>query len=483
MSLLCLTAILPAFKRTTECAVRAEDCSLVPWQLPLLFASFVMMSLGSGGIRPCAMAFGADQMDKRDNNARNVRRLQTFFNWYYTVLGLSIVVASTVIVYIQQAKGWVVGFAVPVAFMVTALVLFLVGSPFYLKEPADRSVLLGIVQVLVVSYKNRHEPLPPDTADPSSFYNKPGSTARTPTRMLRYLNRACVLANEGNTELTPDGAPCAPWRLCTVQQVENAKAVVRVLPIWSTGIMPGVILGQQMFPVLQASTMERRVGRFEIPAASFGVFNILTLTAWVAVYDRALVRPLSRLTGHARGLSLRQRMALGHALFAVAMGVAAHTESTRRAAAIAEGLRDFGPHSGRTVHMSVMRLVPQYCLLGLAEALNVVGQIEFYYAEFPKTMSSIGVSLQALAMGFGAVLGSAIVGVISAATKRDGRDGWLGNNLNKWHYDYYYLVLTVLCATNLVYLLVCGWFYGEEGQNRVAALDAERAAAGAQSDD
>jgi hypothetical protein len=175
---------------------------------PSLLASFVMMSLGSGGIRLWAMAFGADQLDKRDNSTRNVRRLQTFFNWYYTMLGLSIVVASTVIVYIQQAKGWVVGFAVPVAFMVTALVLFLVGSPFYLKEPADRSVLVGLVQVLVASYKNRHEPLPPDTADPS-FYNKPGSTARTPTRMLRYLNRACVLANKGNTELC---ARFSRWR-------------------------------------------------------------------------------------------------------------------------------------------------------------------------------------------------------------------------------------------------------------------------------
>ena len=39
--------------------------------------------------------------------------LQTFFNWYYTVLGLSIVFAATVIVYIQQARGWVVGFSVP----------------------------------------------------------------------------------------------------------------------------------------------------------------------------------------------------------------------------------------------------------------------------------------------------------------------------------------------------------------------------------
>ncbi|TVU35035.1 hypothetical protein EJB05_16901 [Eragrostis curvula] len=450
-----------------ECAARPWDCSLVPWQLPLLFTSFVLMSVGSGGIRPCALAFGADQLDRRDNSARNVRRLQTFFNWYYTVLGLSIVVAATVIVYIQQAKGWVVGFAVPVLLMVTALVLFFVGAPFYVKEPPTAACSSGSC-----GYKNRHEPLPPETADSSFFYNKAGTKPRTPTNMLRYLNRACVLRNQGK-ELTPDGAPCEPWRLCTVQQVEDTKATIRVLPIWSTGIMPGVIIGQQMFPVLQARTMQRRVGKFEIPAASFGVFSILTLTVWVAVYDCALVRPLSRLTGHARGLSLRQRMGFGLALFVAAMAVAAHTESVRRAAAIAEGLREFGPQSGRAVRMSAMWLVPQHCITGLAEGLNIIGQIEFYYAEFPKTMSSIGVSLLALGLGFGGVLGSAIVGIIGAATGGNGRDGWLDNNLNKGHYDYYYVVLAVLCSVNVVYFVVCGWAYGEEGRNRVVAAESE----------
>ena len=112
--------------------------------------------------------------------------LQTFFNWYYTVLGLSIVFAATVIVYIQQAKGWVVGFSVPVVLMVTTLTLFLLGSPFYLKAAADRSAILGLVQVLVASYKNRHEPMPPETADASSFYNKAGAKPRTPTNKLRY---------------------------------------------------------------------------------------------------------------------------------------------------------------------------------------------------------------------------------------------------------------------------------------------------------
>jgi solute carrier family 15 (peptide/histidine transporter), member 3/4 len=49
--------------------------------------------------------------------------------------------------------------------------------------------------------------------------------------------------------------------------------------------------------------------------------------------------------------------------------------------------------------------------LGLVEALNLVDQYMFYYTEFPKTMSSIGVSLQVLIMGFGAMLGSKSIGV------------------------------------------------------------------------
>uniref|UniRef100_A0A0D3EUB0 Major facilitator superfamily (MFS) profile domain-containing protein n=1 Tax=Oryza barthii TaxID=65489 RepID=A0A0D3EUB0_9ORYZ len=471
MCLLWLTAILPADRRTPECEARRDDCQLVPWQLPLLFASFVLMSVGSGGIRPCALAFGADQLDRPDNSARNVRTLQTFFNWYYTVLGLSIVLASTVIVYIQQAKGWVIGFAVPVVLMLTALTLLLLGSPFYLKAEADRSVLVGLVQVLVASYRKRRGPLPPETADASRFHNRAGYKPRTPSNRLRWLNRACALGDNPDKEVNPDdGSARDPWTLCTVQQVEDVKAAVRVLPIWSTGFMPGVIIGQQMFPVLQAKTMERRVGGLEIPAASFGVFSILTLTVWVAVYDRALVRPLSRLTGHARGVTLRQRMGIGLALFAVAMAVAARTEAARRAEALAEGLRDYGPQSGRAVRMSAMRLVPQHCITGLAEALNLIGQIEFYYSEFPKTMSSIGVSLLALGMGFGSVAGSAIVGAINAGTRSGGgRDSWLSSNLNRGHYDYYYLVLAALCVANLAYFVWCGWAYGEEGQNRVTA--------------
>ncbi|VAH64185.1 unnamed protein product [Triticum turgidum subsp. durum] len=397
MCLLLVTAILPVYKKTPGCdPANPRACTMLTCQLPLLFTSFLLMSLGAGGIRPCALAFGADQLDKRDNSTKNVRRLQTFFNWYYTVLGISLVVAVLVIVYIQDHMGWVVGFSVPVVLMLAALMLFLAGSPLYLKAEADRSVLVGIVQVLVASYKNRRELLPPETAEASCFHNKAGSRPRVPTKKMVSMNRACVLRNPSK-ELNSDGSACDPWRLCTVQQVEDAKAVIRVLPIWSTGIIPGVIVAQVMFPVLQAGTMDRQMGKANIPAASYSVFGIVTLTVWVAF------------------------------------------------------------------------------LIGLADALNLIGQIEFYYSEFPKTMSSIGVSLLALGIGFGAVLGSAIVGIMNSATGGDGRDSWLSSNLNRGRYDYYYLVLAALSVANLVYFIWCSWAYGEEGQIRVMALAAEEA--------
>ncbi|GJV09680.1 NRT1/ PTR family 1.2-like protein [Tanacetum coccineum] len=46
--------------------------------------------------------------------------------------------------------------------------------------------------------------------------------------------------------------------------------------------------------------------------------------------------------------------------------------------------------------MSAMWLVPQQVFGGLSEALNIIGQMEFYYSKFPKSMSSVATSLYLL---------------------------------------------------------------------------------------
>ncbi|XP_074577908.1 protein NRT1/ PTR FAMILY 1.1-like [Curcuma longa] len=467
MVLLWLTAMIPG-AQPPACGAAGRCIGATPRQLVLLLGAFVVMAIGTGGVRPCSLAFGADQFDRPQSrpHAVNVRVLQTFFNWYYVSVGVSVAVSLTVIVYIQDHMGWRIGFGVPVALMAASTVLFLLGSIMYVKVKPNTSVLADLAQVAVVALKNRHIILPSDSSD-AWYLKKKGSKLTVPSKNLRFLNKACVIRNP-EKDLNPDGTTADPWRLCTVEQVEMLKAVVRVLPIWSTGIILAIIINPS-FPVLQARTMDRHMGpHFQVPAASLVVFSVVTLTLWVAVYDRLLVAPIARLTGKPRGLGLKQRMGIGLVLSSIATAVMAITEHIRRRTAIEQGLLDRG-----TVHMSAMWLIPQYSLTGLAEAFNFIGQIEFYYSEFPRSMSSVGISLLSLGFGTGSLVGAVIVTAVGRLSEANGGVSWLDKNLNKGRYDYYYWMLTAMSVANVLYFVVCSQIYGEEGKNKIWEEDDE----------
>ncbi|KAI4377101.1 hypothetical protein MLD38_014787 [Melastoma candidum] len=453
--LLWLTAVLrdarppPCDKSTKACPSASVE------QQMLLFSAFALMAIGAGGIRPCSIAFGADQINDPEH-PKNERRMQTYFSWYYASACLSIMVSVTVIVYIQNAKGWKVGFGVPVVLMFLAAVLFFVGASMYVKLPPNRSLLGGFAQVIVASWKKRCLTPSSKSSGQWNYYHK-GSKVDRPTDKLRFLNKACMIVN-AKKELDSNGLAVDPWYLCTVRKVEELKAIIRVLPIWSTGIVVAVIIAQQSFPVFQASTMDRRItSRFSIPAGSFGVFGILTITIWVLIYDRAIVPLTVKLTKRPGGLTLKQRMGIGLSISCLSMMVAALVEQRRRATAIREGYLD-NPDS--VISMSALWMAPQHCLMGLAEAFFAIGQIEFYYSEFPKWMASIAMALLAFGIAVGSLVGSQMVRIIKDLSSRGGNQNWLSDNLNRGHYDRYYWVLTGLTVANLLYYLVCSWAYG-----------------------
>ncbi|XP_050376076.1 protein NRT1/ PTR FAMILY 1.1-like [Argentina anserina] len=448
------TAIFPKARPVHCNMLSGEKChSPKPAQLLLLLFSFVLMSIGSGGIKPCSMAFGADQMENPEN-PKNASIMQIFFNWYYASVGLSVMIAVTVMVYIQDSAGWVVGFGVPAGVMLVSTISFLLGSSVYVKVSANKKLSAGFLQVIAAAWKNRHLNLQPTNSD--GWYILRGSKLVTPTNKLSYLNKACMITN-AEKDLSPDGLAKDPWSLCTVRQVEELKALINVLPIWSTGIIIGVVMNQNSFPAVQAGTMERHIfPHMKLPAASFSIFGILTLTIWVVIYDRLLVPLISKYTKRPRGLTRKQRIGAGLVLSCFATTVAAEVERHRRSTAIKEG---FANNEHGVVTMSARWLVPQYCLSGLAEAFNVIGQIEFYYSQFPKSMASIAVALFTLGFGLGSLLGSLIVTVMNDVTKKWGVS-WVSSNLNQGHYDYYYLVLTVMSVVNFLYFLLCSWAYG-----------------------
>ncbi|XP_042486557.1 protein NRT1/ PTR FAMILY 1.2-like [Macadamia integrifolia] len=458
MIMLWLTAMVPETKPSPFCNPSNGSCkSSTAAQLGLLFSSFGLMSIGAGCIRPCSIAFGADQLIKK-GDPNNEGLLQSFFNWFYASTGVSTILALTVIVYIQEHLGWKVGFAVPAFLMLIASLLFLMGSPLYIKVKASKSLFTGFFQVLVVAFKNRNLSFPTNNSI-ECYHQAQDSELIKPTKNLRFLNKACIIGNQV-TDVKPDSSPSNPWKLCTVDQVESLKSLLRVVPIWSSCIIVQVIINQSTFTAIQASTMNRHItSHFQIPAGSFSVFLVLTLTIWVAMYDRLIVPLMAKHMGKPHGLSQNQRMGIGILVSVAAMAVSAGVERVRRRMAIREGLAD---NAFSVVDMSAMWLVPQQCLIGLAEAINAVAQIEFYYSHFSKNMASMAMALFTLGMAAGNLVGSLIVKIVDGITKGEGKDSWLSSNPNKGHYDYFYWLLAIVCLVDMLYFLVCCWAYGSD---------------------
>ena len=101
-------------------------------QLGIIYFSLLMVARGSGGIRPCVAAFGADQVVSAEPKQKT--RTWVFFYWYYFVMGVSILVASTVLIFIQDNIGWGLGLGIPTIAMLFSISIFVVGLPFWIQQ-------------------------------------------------------------------------------------------------------------------------------------------------------------------------------------------------------------------------------------------------------------------------------------------------------------------------------------------------------------
>ncbi|XP_047322570.1 protein NRT1/ PTR FAMILY 1.2-like [Impatiens glandulifera] len=461
--ILWLTTMIPQ-ARPTPCVDSSNNNSCISptiFQLMFLCSSFLLMSIGAGGIRSASMAFGADQLQDDAQSLNRTGAMETYINWYSATSALSVVIAMTFVVYIQDNLGWKIGFGVPLVLMFLAALSFFLASSLYVKSKPNSSLITGFVQVMVASFKKRNLLFPSNEND-LLYHHDMNSVLAVPSEKIRFLNKSCMI-EDPNEDLSPNGSASNPWTLCTVDQVEALKKLIMLIPLWSTGILLAVNFSQPSFPVLQAGSMDRRITRnFQIPAASFSIFMIISLVAWVLLYDRILIPVASYILGRPARLSPVTRMGLGIFISFLSMVVAAYVESVRRSVAIKEGLVD---NPKGMVPMSAFWLVPHSVLMGVAEALNMVAQMELYMCVLPKGMTSIAANLSAISMGLGGVLASLIMNSIDGITKGGGNESWVSSNINKGHYDYFYWVLTGLSLVNVFYFMVCSRHYYASTRN------------------
>ncbi|PON67474.1 Proton-dependent oligopeptide transporter [Parasponia andersonii] len=459
-------------------------------QLGFLLLGLGFLSIGSGGIRPCSIPFGVDQFDPTTDEGR--KGINSFFNWYYTTFTIVILITQTIVVYIQDQLSWVVGFGIPTILMACSILFFFIGSRFYNYVKPEGSIFSSIAQVFVAAYKKRHLKLPAADGDNGRndqvvgngsqlvFYDPPVKgivlSKLPPTNQFRYFDKAAVVMEN---ELNQDGTPVNKWRLCSIQQVEELKCIVRIAPIWASGIISLTAMVQQWtFTISQALKMDRHMGpKFEVPAGSIGVISLLSIGLWLPLYDRLLVPALRRVTSHEGGITLLQRVGIGIVFSILAMLAAGFTENARRASALHNSNNN---NPGIAAPMSVFWLAPQLILMGFCEAFNILGQIEFFNRQFPEHMRSVGNALFSCSFAGASYLSSLLVMVVHRVTATPDRPDWLTNDINKGRLDYFYYLLAGLGVLNLVYFLYCSNRYRYKGavvemdqEDKVPCVDVE----------
>ncbi|MQL86756.1 hypothetical protein Taro_019291 [Colocasia esculenta] len=465
MITLTLSAALPQL-RPPACPAGYKLCrEASTWQLAILYSALTLNALGAGGIRPCVVAFGADQFDEAD--ARQKTRTWNFFNWYYFCMGVSILLAVTVVVYIQDNVSWAWGLGVPTIAMFVSLVTFVAGYPMYRNLDPAGSPFTRLAQVIVAALRKRRLPAP---SDPSQLYDNEKLDASISldgklvhTDHLTFFDKAAIVTDgDGVKKGSPPSSLETPnlWSLSTVHRVEELKSVIRMGPIWAAGILVITAAAQQnTFSLQQARTMDRHLSpasHFQIPPGSMTVFTMLSMLTTITLYDRVLIPTARRVTGLARGISFLTRMGVGFAISVLATLVAGFVEVRRRRVAVEHGLLD-QPHA--TVPMSVFWLVPQYALHGVAEAFTSIGHLEFFYDQAPESMRSTATALFWLSISAGNYVSTLVVSLIHRYSAGPGGSNWLPDNLNEGRLEYLYWIITLLQVINLAYYTACAHFY------------------------
>ncbi|RDX92797.1 Protein NRT1/ PTR FAMILY 2.11, partial [Mucuna pruriens] len=455
-----LTAVIKNL-HPAECGRESKTCQgPTIGQMGFLIAGFGLLLVGAAGVRPCNLAFAADQFNPNTESGK--KGINSFFNWYFFTFTFAQMVSLTLIVYVQSNVSWAVGLGIPTAFMFISCIVYFMGAKMYVKVKPSGSPITSILQVLVVATKKRSLKLPAQHPIFSLFNYVPPKVINSKlpyTYQFRLLDKAAIVTPQD--EIKSDGSAADPWNLCSMQQVEEVKCVVRVLPIWFSSILYHIVSVQMhTLLVLQALQFDRSLGHsnFKIPAASYNVFLMLSMTLWLPIYDRIVVPFLRRLTGKEGGITLLQRMGIGIFLSALCMLVAGVVEEHRRSLALSNPI-GVQPRKGAISSMSGLWLIPQLILAGLAEAFTAVGQVEFFYKQFPENMRSIAGSLFYCSLAWSSYLSTLLISIVHKTSAKSATGNWLPEDLNKGRLDFFYYMIAALEIMNLGYFLLCSKLY------------------------
>ncbi|KAK7818828.1 protein nrt1/ ptr family 5.5 [Quercus suber] len=339
-------------------------------------------------------------------------------------------------------KPWSVRFGIPAICTVVATFLFTTGSCLYRHSKPQGSPLTTLCRVFVASASKMCRHLPSNDNQVPRI------------RGLRCLDKAVVQTQ--NQEQKEQNR----WKLCTIEEVDDTKKVIHMIPMWMTFIMCGVVIsiGNTYF-LEQATDMNRKVGKLKVPLPIFKFFYDLVKDYFKSQCVKVPKNVKSKRYVPAFGMTVAM-------LFSILCCITAAEVETRRLDVIRR--HGFLDKPNEKIPMSMFWLLPQFLLLGAVDGISNFSIDQFFTNQAPASMSRYLKIFSHGVIGAGTVGSVLSVYVVGKVSERGGRPSWFQGTLNKSRLDNYYWTLTVLSSTNLIlYILVASWYIYKDPPNEV----------------
>eukprot|EP00879_Flechtneria_rotunda_P000926 GHRR01001055.1.p1 GENE.GHRR01001055.1~~GHRR01001055.1.p1 ORF type:complete len:523 (+),score=105.75 GHRR01001055.1:1216-2784(+) len=406
----------------------------------IFWAFMYLTALGSGGIKPCVSSFGGDQF--KEDSPRERKWRSRFFNFFYAVINIGSLVATTVVVGVQESKGYGIGFGIPTIFFGVAIAAFIFGYKLYVRLPVEGSPFTRIWRVCAGAVAKRKMAAP---ASPTDLYEPPPDAKKNVqfkmphTHHMQCLDKAAI--NTGDIYQV------------SLTEVEETKAFLGIVPLFMC-ICIYQMAYDPIFTLLPypGNVMDRRMGSTEIPASSISFANTFGVLFTVAIYDFIVVPITQKMN---RPISMTLRIGLGFVIQIMALVSAALIEMARYKLVQSKGLVAKFNAGGATADamnpaytepMSIWWQFIPYFLTGMSEVFTNIGTMELFYTQVSPGMRSLGTSVYLLTVAVGTYMASALNMLVTVASPND---LWVANNPLFGHYDWYFWLNAAILTAGL----------------------------------
>ncbi|KAH0617109.1 hypothetical protein JD844_028772 [Phrynosoma platyrhinos] len=396
-------------------------------QTVLFYVGLVATCLGSGGIRAIVCPLRLCHLDES-----RPKELLSFFNWFYWLVNLGSAIVFVSISYIQQSVAKNLGFLIPFV-----------------------SVLMALITIHMARSEMIYQP--PKGSCPLTVYGVVGNALKMCCVKCRYFSE--------NVTNWLDHAKENYGGQYSETQVESTKMLVRLFPFFAFQMLYRMCIMQvselifrsfMNFRVqfranytpnynipsgyyLQAINSNLNLNGFLLPIAAMNLINILPFLILAP-----LLECLSTcfFTAKTNGWYPTMCIVVGYMFAALSVMIAGFFEMHRKHFPSVEQTI-----SGKVLLVSSMpcvHLVPQYILLGMAEAL-VTPTCSFIIFQFvPSRIRGIAMQVSTFFSGTGSIMGALFIQVVYIGSQGD----WFPNILNEGKLERFYFFLASLMMIN-----------------------------------